>query len=105
MFRWRMSRHGRPPREHLIVVRIERPADVDEAVADDPLELRALLRELADRARLALLRVDVHVRARDVQIAADDEAAAHLRCASAANSSSAARNCIFAGKSLPPFGT
>ena len=64
---------GRPPREQAVVVRIERAADVDEAAADDPLEQRALLRQLADRARLSLLRVHVALGARDIQVAAEDE--------------------------------
>src|SRR4051812_23661625 len=42
----------RPPGEHLIVLRFQGAPGVDQAVADDPLELRALLRKLADDARL-----------------------------------------------------
>ena len=34
---------GRPPREHLIVLRFERPSDVHQAIADDSFELRAFL--------------------------------------------------------------
>ena len=45
----------RPPREHLVVVGIERAADVDEAARDDPFELRALLGQLADRRGLRSL--------------------------------------------------
>ena len=61
----------RPPGEQPVVVGIERAADVDQAAADDPLDQRALLRELADRARLSLFRVHVAVGARDVQVAAE----------------------------------
>jgi hypothetical protein len=103
MLRWRMLRHGAHHVNRLVVVGLERAADVDEPAADDPLEQRALLGQLADRARLALLRVHVHVGARDVQVAADDQRPGARR--SAANCSSAARKRIFAGKSLPPFGT
>ena len=63
----------RPPGEQPVVVGIERAADVDQAAADDPLEQRALLGQLADRARLALLRMDVPLGPRDVQVAADHQ--------------------------------
>src|SRR6476620_1957804 len=58
----------RPPREHLVVVRVESPTDVDEAVSDDPLQLRPFLWQLANERRLALLRMDVALGPGDVQV-------------------------------------
>src|SRR5262245_8429090 len=49
----------RPPREQAVVVRIDLPPEIHEAMAQDTLDHRALFGKLADRARLALLRVDV----------------------------------------------
>ena len=65
----------RPPREQAVVVGIERAADVDEPAAEDPLDQRALLGQLADGARLPLLRVHVAVGARHVHVAAAAPAA------------------------------
>jgi len=65
----------RPPGEERIVARFEGALRVHQTVADDPLEERPFLRELPDRARLALLRVDVDLGARDVEVAAQDCAA------------------------------
>src|SRR4029450_2061539 len=67
----------RPPREHLIVLRLEGPADVHEAVADDTFELRTLLRELPDRARFALFRMNIYISPGNIQIAADQN---RVRC-------------------------
>ena len=69
----------RPPREQAVVVGIERAADVDQAAAEDPLDQRALLRQLADRARLALLRMHVALGARDVHVAAAATSSAAAR--------------------------
>src|SRR6266568_1036840 len=63
----------RPVREEAVVRRIHRPPDVHEAVADEALEERALVRALADRALLPFLRVHVQVGPRDVEVARDDE--------------------------------
>ena len=52
----------RPPGEERVVVGIERAPDVDQAVPEQPLEERALVGALADRVRLALLRVHVALR-------------------------------------------
>ena len=71
MLRWRMLRHGAHQREQSVVVGIERAPDVDEAAAEDAFDELALLRQLADGLRLALLRVHVVFGARDVQIAAE----------------------------------
>jgi hypothetical protein len=63
-----------PPAEVLIVVRIEHAPDVDEpSFAEQSLEQFPLLGELSDRARLALLRMHVHVAAGDVHVAAQHE--------------------------------
>ena len=105
MLRCRMLRHGAHHVNSSVVVGIERAADVDEAVADDALEQRALLRQLADRRRLALLRMHVHVRARDVEVAAQDQRAPVGLRRRRRTASSASRKRIFAAKSLPPFGT
>ena len=59
----------RPPGEQAVVVGVERAADVHEAAAEDALDDRALLRQLADRAWLSFLRVHVAVRPRDVHVA------------------------------------
>src|SRR5512143_2958327 len=67
---------GRPPREERVVVRIERSADVDEPMGQDPLEELPFLGELPDAVGLALLGMDVLVGPRDVQIAAEDRRAA-----------------------------
>ena len=105
MLRWRMLRHGA---HHVNIWSLSgssaRPTST-RPCADDPLELLALLRQLADRAWLALLRMHVHVGARDVQVAADHERDARAVQLLGANCSSAARKRILAGKSLPPFGT
>ena len=63
--------------------------DVHQSVPDDPFELRPLLGQLADRVRLPLLGMHVHLGPRDVEIAADHQRALVAR-ASAANCSSAA---------------
>ena len=78
---------------------------VDEAVA--------MIRSISARSsgswpmalRLPLLRVHVHVGARDVQVAAQDERRGPSAATRRRSSSIASRNRIFAGKSLPPFGT
>ena len=75
MLRCRMLRHGGHQVNSSSLSGIERAADVHEPAADDPLEQRALLRQLADRARLALLRMHVALGARDVQVAAAGRAA------------------------------
>src|SRR5439155_1071749 len=64
----------RPPREQRVVVRVESARDVDEASREDVVDELALVVALADDARLALLDVDVAVRQRDVDVAADDDA-------------------------------
>src|SRR5712691_2546228 len=58
----------RPPGEQSVVVGIERAADVHEAASDEALDDRALLRQLADRARLPFLRMHVAFGARDVHV-------------------------------------
>jgi hypothetical protein len=63
----------RPPREHRLVLRRQRPADVHEALAEQAIEQRPLLGPLADGARLAFLRVKVLVGVRHVEVAADDQ--------------------------------
>src|SRR5262245_42958863 len=65
----------RPPREESRVVRIERPADVDQAGTEKRREQLALLGALADDLRLALARVHVQLAARDVDVAAEHEVA------------------------------
>src|SRR5437867_4395705 len=63
----------RPPREQAVVVGIDGAPQIDQAAAQDPLDHRALFRQLADRAGLALLGMHVSVRPRDVQVAAQHE--------------------------------
>src|SRR5574338_1053820 len=63
----------RPPGEELGVVRIQLARDVHESLREDAFEQRALLRQLADRARLAFLGMHVDLEPRDVEITADDE--------------------------------
>ena len=105
MFRWRMLRHGAHQVKRPSLSGSTRAPEVDEAAADDPLDERALLRQLADRARLPFLRMDVPVGARDVHVAAQDAARARPAGNDAAYPSIASRKRILAGKSLPPFGT
>ena len=96
---------GRPPGEQVVVVRVERAPDVHQTPADEALDEGALFRQLPDGARLAFLRMDVPLGPRHVQIAAQDQRARSAARKLSANASSASRNFIFAGKSLPPFGT
>src|SRR5262245_32959846 len=65
----------RPPGEEPVVARIQRAADVYEPATQDPLDERALLRQLPDRARLALLWMHIAFRARHVHVAEHDEPA------------------------------
>src|SRR5262252_6824880 len=58
----------RPPREEAVVVGIDGATDVDEAVRQDALDDRALFGQLADCARLALLRVHITFGARDIHV-------------------------------------
>ena len=62
----------RPPGEELVVVGVERAADIDQPGVEQPREQRALLRPRADLIRLAFLRMHVALFAGDVQIATDD---------------------------------
>ena len=64
---------GWPPCEEARVVRVEGAQEIHQIAVDDRLEQGALLRQLAHRARVAHALVDVHVGARDVEIAADEE--------------------------------
>src|SRR3954469_2397028 len=66
---------GCPPGEQTVVVRIERATDIDEAAAQDAIDDGTLLRQLTDRAGLALLRVHVAIRACDVHVAKHREQA------------------------------
>src|SRR3989442_14180557 len=63
----------RPPREPTVIAGIERSADVHEAAAQNPLDHRALLGKLANRARLALLWMHVALGAGDIHVAHHDE--------------------------------
>src|SRR5947207_13047593 len=70
----------RPPGEQTVVVGIQRAPDVDQTAAQNALDHRALFRQLADGARLSVLRVHVAGRAGDIQIGQHPElAAAGLR--------------------------
>src|SRR5213079_733763 len=71
---------GHPPGEEGVVVRIERAADVDDPPSEDLLEQVPLLRELTDRARLALLGVDILVRAGHVEVPAQDQIGSSRGC-------------------------
>ncbi len=78
MFRWRRLRHGAHQVNKLSLSGSSVAPDVDQAAAEDALEEVPLLRALADRVPLALLRVNVAIRASDVQIAADHQRATGL---------------------------
>src|SRR3970282_2537591 len=67
---------GCPPREQIVVVRIERPADVDEALCQDTGKRFSFLRPLADQVRIALLWMNIPFGARDIDVAAQDHAPA-----------------------------
>src|SRR4030095_7646 len=64
---------GRPPREEVRVLRVERPMHIDETVAEDLLDQRALVRPLTNDAGTPFFRMNVHVRSGDVHVAAQDE--------------------------------
>src|SRR5262245_19764777 len=61
----------RPPREEAVVGRVQRAAEVHQAVGQDPLEDRAFVLALPDGARLALLGMNVLVGPRHVQVPAE----------------------------------
>src|SRR5262245_8898774 len=63
----------RPPREQVGVVRVERPMDIDETVAEDLLDSGALIRALTNDAWAPFFRVHVRVCSRNVHVAAHDE--------------------------------
>src|SRR5688500_13109266 len=67
---------GGPPREHRVVSRLERPPDVHQSMTDDPFELLAFFGQLSDRPGLALLRMNIHVGSRHVEVTAHDQCAA-----------------------------
>src|SRR5262249_39492445 len=69
----------RPPGEQPVVLGIERAAEIDVSMVDDPLDDRPLLRQLADRARLPFLRMHVALAARDVHVAEHHERVSALR--------------------------
>ena len=104
MFRCRMLRHGGHQVKSPSLSGSKARAEIHQAAAENALDERALLRKLADRPRFPLFRVHVHVGARDVHVAAEHERAAR-GLKRRAYASSASRNRILAGKSLPPFGT
>ncbi len=72
MLRFLMSRHGAHQVKISGLSGIERAGHVHEMRAEQPVEQRALLGTLPDDLRLALPRVHVDVRARDVQVPAQD---------------------------------
>src|SRR5438132_10322861 len=63
----------RPPGEQIVIVGVDGAADIDESPRDDALEKGALFGQLSDRSRLALFRMNVAVRAGDVEVAAEDD--------------------------------
>ena len=66
----------RPPREEIVVVGIQRAAEIHEAPADELVHQRALFRELADGQGLALFGVHIPIGQRDVHVPAEHEAPA-----------------------------
>ncbi len=105
MFRCLQVPPGRPPGEQLRVVRVQRPVNVDQSLADDPLEDRALLRPLPDACRLALLGMDIHVGPRDVHIPAHHEQPVLSARARPSRRRAIPESGSWRRKSLPPFGT
>mgnify|MGYP003693735035 CR=1 FL=1 len=75
MLRWRMLRQGGHQRVQVRVVGLQRAADVDEVLAEQAVEKRALLGSLSDDAGLTLLWMHVDVGAGDVDVAAQDDLA------------------------------
>src|SRR5687768_16782260 len=63
-------RAGCRPGVEALVVGLDLPVHVDEAAPDDPFLQRPFVGALADHVRLPLPRVDVHVGAGDVHVAA-----------------------------------
>src|SRR5437867_4423061 len=64
---------GRPPGEETVVVRVEGATEVDQAATEYPLHQRALLGKLSNRAGLALFRMHIEIRSRNVHIPAQHE--------------------------------
>ena len=94
----------RPPREQPIVVGIDVAADVDEAVREQLLDQRRAPAPICPIMSLRSDRVDVDRRARDVEVAAQDEVLAG-GFERARPRDELVQELIFAAKSLPPFGT
>src|SRR6267378_1839869 len=63
----------RPPRKQIRIVGIKLSTHVHELRAEECFEQRALLRALADGVRLPLLGMHVHLGARDVHVAAQNQ--------------------------------
>ena len=104
MLRWRMLRHGAHQVNRPSLSGSSVAADVHQPAADDLLDQRALLGQLADRARLPLFRMHVAVGARDVQVAAEHEQPA-VALERRGERVERLEERILAWKSLPPFGT
>src|SRR4029077_1466905 len=66
----------RPPREKILVVRIEGAPDINKTLRQDALEHFPFLRPLADERRVALLGMDVTLGARDVDVTAENHSRA-----------------------------
>ena len=104
MLRWRMLRQGaHQVKRPSLSGSSARPTSTQPG-RQHTREQRALVRALADGVRLALPGMHVALLARDVDVAAHDEAAPPRRVA-ALYASIASRNAILAAKSLPPLGT
>ncbi len=67
---------GRPPGEKIIIVRVERAADIDEPARQDALEDFSFLGALSHHGGIALFRVHVAFAARDIDVAAQNDAQA-----------------------------
>src|SRR6267143_2027144 len=66
----------RPPRKQIRIVGIEPPSQIHELRAEECFEERALLGALSHRVRLPLLGMHVHLAARDVHVAAENQLSA-----------------------------
>ena len=73
MFRWRMFRHGAHQVNIRFVFGMELTRNVDRMTVEQRLEELALLGPLSDDPGLALLRMQVDVCTRHVEVAAHDQ--------------------------------
>ena len=95
----------RPPGEQAGFYGVDLAARCRPMSVEMPLEELALLGPLSDDLWLSLLRMEVDVCTRDVEVPAQDEFAARFVQRFVIHVGKRAQKASFASKSLPPFGT